>query len=745
MNKKRLSVVMAGAMLATSVAPVLAAETTTGTEIAYNNKVSLKADILADMAKKENKISDYAIFGLVGNPFVSEKIQQEIAANTAGNFSSKLGIKITKKDGTVVTFANSAEISYKSSEVAPALDALEAGDKVEVYSRETHTFGGQVLPGSEIKATSDPAAYNKTNKTPFIAGAGNIDTVKTELAPTIGSAASKIITAANVKESATSVLTVKTNKTTTDTGSENVELVLKDTDNRLDGRLAYDANNQLLDITKDSSVQSFDHFGELVNWSAASEEPNKKAELTATYVIGEKPADGTKETVKVSDLFDGIALTEKGTAIVADLANAKDAFDKEGTTAEAPLVLLSNETTNDFDNTNAATTGVYRFTIAYYKNGVLAKAQKDAADNAANIVAAQKAADKVITVTSTDKAELKGLYNLLDKNEFNVGVVAGQNRYETAVSVAKQQGITTRVAGEEIVLVNGMSLVDGLAAAPLAAEKSAPLLLTEEGRLSTATKEYIESLIDGVATSAKRNITVNLVGGETVLNDSLVNELEGMGLTVKRLGGANREATSLEVAKALTTKTKAFVVGANGEADAMSISSVAANEKAPIIVSKVGGLSNEVIDFLRKEKTNDITIVGGEKVVSAEDEDKINDSLTGVKATRIAGANRIETNNAIVKKYYGAGKDISTVNGVVLVKDGIADKKELIDALSAANYAATENAPIVLASKEVTDAQKSTLLSVGTAYNKVIQVGLGAEGKVLETVANLLGVTNKVN
>ena len=76
-----------------------------------------------------------------------------------------------------------------------------------------------------------------------------------------------------------------------------------------------------------------------------------------------------------------------------------------------------------------------------------------------------------------------------------------------------------------------------------------------------------------------------------------------MGFKVERLGGDNREETSLEVADVLVnggTNNKAFVVGANGEADAMSIAAVAAKEGAPIIVSKNGGLSEDAVKFIKK-------------------------------------------------------------------------------------------------------------------------------------------------
>lgn len=741
MNKKNLSVVMAGAMLATSVAPVLA-DSTTGTEIAYDQLKVFKTELLAKM--EEKKISDNSIFKTASNPFVSTAIQTELAANdSAGEFSSAYGIKITGKDGKVKLDTTYTTDSAKG--LSTALDSLESGDKVELYERETNEFYGVLLPGSKIEATSLPVKY-KTGAD------GDFDTDATTLP---GTSASTIynddITAGQIKITSSAIvdtvtakgtsgseeqMDVKLKKETKPTSGDYVTLTLDDTWNKIDGRLPLTSDNKLLDPTKVSDVNSFDHFGNLVNWKPATEndDKDKNAVLKATYTIGEQNADPSKETLNLTDLYDGIALTAKGTEISADLKNAKDAAEKEGETHA--LVQIDASVTTD------ATTNVHLFKIYYFRNSEDAK-------NTDNAI-------KTITVVSNDGTDIKALRKLLADGGFKVGVVGGNNRYETAVNVAKQQGIdglnSAKIAkGEQnIVLVNGMSLVDGLAAAPLAAEKgcfetgnsnsakAAPLLLTETDKLPTATKEYLEKLVDGFTVTQKKAVTVHLVGGTSVLSSSLSRELQEMGFSVERHGGDNREETSVAVAEELTNASKkAFIVGANGEADAMSISAVAAKDKTPIIVSKVGGVSSDALGFLKENAITDATIIGGEKVVSKEDETKLNKSLTNAVVTRVAGDNRFETNNEIIKTYY-----TSSPTALVAVKDGINSKDELIDALSAANYAASKSAPIILASSKVTDAQKNNLLNVMGTVTDVVQVGIGADQSVLRTLASLWNVKN---
>ena len=80
---------------------------------------------------------------------------------------------------------------------------------------------------------------------------------------------------------------------------------------------------------------------------------------------------------------------------------------------------------------------------------------------------------------------------------------------------------------------------------------------------------------------------------------------------------------------------------------------------------------------------------------------------------------------------------------MILVKDGQNDKNELIDALSAANYAAGN--PIVLATDKITDAQKIAILNKkhpSKPFAKLTQVGQGVARTTLETVANFLDLSN---
>ncbi len=771
MNKKNLSVVLAGAMLATSVAPVLA-ETTASKEYTTEQFALLTKEIVAKM--KTKMISNYAAIKTIAGTEVAKLMQKD---------KSAFGVKVVGKDGkdldlTTLGVTGAASttlgskvknnVTYDINAVSKILDAKTNAAKldgctIQIVERKTTNFKGQVIPGTEItKVEGTEVVYDE--KTDFHANKAD---AKFDASSTLGTALdmsnNKYISAiegvgtaydeSTDKEDSTpgtdsyfKRIKIVTNKLE-DGGDANSNLVinLDGTSKKIDGTLPLDAEGNVLDYKSDKDVSKLAKFETVSQWKASEtivEAPTNVDSYKITSVTD------TENMYKASDLYDGLALTAKGTELATDLQNAAD-LEK---TAANRLVKISAVTKST----------VNKFTIHYYKTAALAAKDttvdgKD--DNGNHDVVAYK----TITVYSTNADELDALQKLLDPSvttkTYKVGVVGGDNRYATAVNIAKEQGVlSTQFAnGGNIVLVSGESLVDGLSAAPLAAKLkngtvAAPVLLTKSAKLSTETKEYIESLLPA-AKADKKKVNVTIVGGKSVVSDSIVEELEDMGVFVKRLGGANREETSLVVAKEIvnsaSNKNAAFVVGGNGEADAMAISAVAANPNAitPIIVSSVHGLTEDALTFLNENSASgDVTIVGGESVVSASEENEINDSLTLNKASRIAGANRFETNAAIIKKYY-TEKSVSQVNGIVLAKDGVAKKSELVDALAAANYAASKNAPIVLATNSLSAAQKNELLGVDKVSTfastaKLVQVGQGVERSVLEEVAKLFGLSN---
>jgi len=245
--------------------------------------------------------------------------------------------------------------------------------------------------------------------------------------------------------------------------------------------------------------------------------------------------------------------------------------------------------------------------------------------------------------------------------------LAGKDRYETALKIV-QDGWEK---SENAVIARGDVMADALAAAPLAyAKGKAPILLTKTNEISTEVLKELKDL--GVK-------NVYIVGGIGAVSKAVADKLATEGLTVKRLEGKDRVATSLAIAKEAFSTSPAEVVIANGisYADALSVSSVAASKGMPILLVINNKLSAEQATYIAGKT---VYAVGGTGVLNAA-------VVTEAKATRLAGDNRYDTNAAILKQFKQDYSSIYVAKGT---------DANLVDALAGSALAALKNNPVVL-------------------------------------------------
>lgn len=132
-----------------------------------------------------------------------------------------------------------------------------------------------------------------------------------------------------------------------------------------------------------------------------------------------------------------------------------------------------------------------------------------------------------------------------DLSDLGLGIrrYTGASRVETALTAAAAHFGSARV----VFLVRAygrdaeptQAFADSLAAGGAACAAQAPLLLSAEKRLLPSIREHLEQ------SSAERIV---LVGGEGAISADVERELQGMGLTVERVGGASRAATAVALA-----------------------------------------------------------------------------------------------------------------------------------------------------------------------------------------------------
>ena len=698
MNKKRLSVVMAGAMLASSVAPVLAAEVV---------KSEYSANELGLLIKEIRETLNSKTFS---NETDADK---RINGTEAGK-----SVFFLKINGEVLK-----DSAITNDALQDKIGALKAGQKVEIWSKGYEEKDGKVYAKKSMVKTYTSTDLKNLHNNVFTTN--NVQNTK------YGNVIQNVVFDTNKD-----TLTLDFFNSLNEDGIEDIVLSI--------GSEEYDFNSyinkdgQIVSITGNIAFDDFRGF------------PKAKAEITdiPDELVREITITPGGYDLTVEELYDGLMLTTKGhdffTAIKEARAMGRTVTIKGNNKSDDMIAYNGNDYKNVADAIKMINKKA-RFTVEFGAKGKLAA--------------------ETYTITGTNEANAERLASWMIKPLAKVDILAGENRYETAVTIAKEYANLTSntVTGKypngdiNIVLVNGNALVDGLAASPLAAskansvwtgskydQKAAPILLTEADALPKATKAYLKEILAEVKIGHLDDVTINLVGGESVLNRSLERELKGLGFKVERFGGDNREETSLEVAKEIDNAyDRAFVVGAEGEADAMSIAAVASELKTPIIVAKKGGISEEALYELKNQY---VTVIGGETVVSKADYNAIKGEAKGV--TRVFGDNRQKTNAEIIKKYYKKASAtegfVGPAENVIVAKDGQKNKSELIDALAAANMAAAKNAPIVLATNKLSNAQINALELNAVNTNALYQVGIGVnKDKVVRIIAENLGLTNR--
>lgn len=294
--------------------------------------------------------------------------------------------------------------------------------------------------------------------------------------------------------------------------------------------------------------------------------------------------------------------------------------------------------------------------------------------------------------------------------------LVGQGRWETAIKISNDGWSSA----SEAVIVNDSSIVDALSATPFAQGKDAPILLTQKNKLDSRTKSELKRL------KVKK---VYLIGGESVLNKDVENQLKAEGITTERIWGDDRYKTSLALAKKVddikAVSQIAVVNGAKGLADAVSIGGVAAQNNMPIVlVDPVKG--TEVADkFIKDKSISNTYIIGGYSVVSSDIEKKLPNTK------RLSGSDRNETNAKVIEEFY---KDTDLKNAYI-TKDGMQKEDQLIDSLAVGVLAAKKKSPVVLAGSKLHDTQKRVLNTKN--LSAVTQVGGNGNEKAFKELKDL--------
>lgn len=311
--------------------------------------------------------------------------------------------------------------------------------------------------------------------------------------------------------------------------------------------------------------------------------------------------------------------------------------------------------------------------------------------------------------------------------------LGGATRYLTSIQIS-QDGWPK--GSDYVVIASGEKYPDALCAAPLAKLYDAPILLTPYGSLAG---------IDANNSLEKEIYRLHpshafIIGGAAgAVSDQVKIELQNLGVpdsNIERLYGDDRYGTSLAVAQKIEDTLKSNnssitgVAVASGEnyPDALSIASIAAAKKMPILLTEKYSTNESIKAFIKNNNANNTTyVIGGTGVIV----DSINTVSDLPHMQRLAGDDRYHTNLEVIKEFT-TNSDTSLKNLYIAYSYGFAD------ALSGSAEAANDNGVILLANyNDISDHMEDTLTYIHSNLRSVNTVKvLGGTGVVPDALAN---------
>ena len=197
--------------------------------------------------------------------------------------------------------------------------------------------------------------------------------------------------------------------------------------------------------------------------------------------------------------------------------------------------------------------------------------------------------------------------------------LAGPTRYDTMLVIARRLAQLSPVRGEAY-LVSGSDWPDALAAAPLAAVRGCPVILTRPDALapqaSTALREW----------SVTRTI---IAGGTGAVSSAVATAVPNP----DRIGGADRHETSVLIAErglsAGLLPYRVVLATGDGFPDALAASGLAARLQGPVLLTPRSSLTTATSEYLGAGRgLTVIYVAGGTSVVSTAIENDAIDLAT---------------------------------------------------------------------------------------------------------------------
>ena len=211
-------------------------------------------------------------------------------------------------------------------------------------------------------------------------------------------------------------------------------------------------------------------------------------------------------------------------------------------------------------------------------------------------------------VVTGGKVYILGGYNAVSANletklnGFDITRFAGANRFETNLMILKEAGVTN----EDILICTGYDFADSLSAS---ATERPILLVHPKSGLNAKQKEFLSSV---------QGNKMVVIGGVNAVSNDIYNSVSTYASSMKRIGGSDRNETSVLIAKEFfVNPTSAVVAYSRGFADGLAGGPLAIAKKAPLILTQPNKTSYAK-DYMSQNNIKSGNVLGGPKLVSDE-------------------------------------------------------------------------------------------------------------------------------
>lgn len=276
--------------------------------------------------------------------------------------------------------------------------------------------------------------------------------------------------------------------------------------------------------------------------------------------------------------------------------------------------------------------------------------------------------------------------------------LAGQNRNETAIAIANEGW---NYGSKTVVLTRDDDFPDALTGTPLAYSLNAPILLTNSKTLPPETQSEIADL-------HAQNVII--LGGTGAVSSAIEDQLK-QNYYVTRLSGTDRFETSKAIAEYMlqngsVQSGKAVIASGLDFPDALAVSSLAAHQKIPILLTNPSVLPSSTQQALADLKVTQTIIVGGTGAVSPMIEKQLQSPV------RYGGTDRYETAAFIAQ---GMGADLN----ILYLATGL----NFPDALAGSVLAARTESPIIMVDGNLTTPVRKYLFGNARGTHEVFMLG----------------------